>query len=92
MKLETNVASSDKLKVVVRGKAVWIADGTEAEGQLGFFRVHGDCDFPEIYVRAFELLVATEEGLKMFRRYQEPYIWMDSQQLEELKQKGVLLY
>jgi hypothetical protein len=37
MKLETNVASSDKLKVVVRGKAVWIADGTEAEGQTRIF-------------------------------------------------------
>jgi hypothetical protein len=34
--------SSDKLKVVMRDKEVWIADGTEAEGELGFFRVHGN--------------------------------------------------
>jgi len=90
---------SGKLRVVVHskkvGEEVWIADGSEAEGKPGFFRVHGNCAddiFPEIYARAFELLIATEEGRKMFRRYQEPYLWMDSQELEEFKQKGVLLY
>jgi hypothetical protein len=31
------------LKVVVRGSEVWIADGSEAKGKPGFFRVHGNC-------------------------------------------------
>jgi len=76
------------LKVVVRGSEVWIADGSEAKGKPGFFRVHGNCAddvFPEIYARAFELLVATEEGRRMFLRYQDPYCDMSLDEIAELE-------
>ena|SRR5947207_15396520 len=81
--------SSDKLKVVVHSGEVWVADdGSETKGELGFFRVHGNCQddvFPEIYARAFELLVATEEGRRMFKRYQEPYLHMSLSEIAELE-------